>query len=246
MDMVVPLALALVLSVAACGTSRYAPVPDVPMPSAVDAIPPHHVAGEEMSWDVFWQGIAIGRAAMVVTPADVRCSFRTGTLASALAAVRYQLTTTLQRGEVRALAEALAIDGDHAQHAARIDGTTYMLRDGAPRRVPGGTRLHTVGSTINVLRTWSRGDAQRGYLWLLHDGALFRVDVRPPVRDEALGRAALRIEGEVRSPERQRQLAVTIWLAANRDRTPLRFAVETDEHRITAELIETNTSIEPR
>ena len=60
-------------------------------PLALGAEPVVLVRGEQMVWDVFWQGLTIGRAELRVGPHDARSVFTTGTLASALGTLRVQV-----------------------------------------------------------------------------------------------------------------------------------------------------------
>ncbi len=222
-------AILLVLCLAACtrrpGTQ--APVPDAP-PASLALIAPHLERGEEMAWDVFWQGMQVGHAELVTGAGEIRTSFRTGTLASALSSVRYDLSTVID-------------------HERALSTTEILTRSGTPRRVdvdlgarrtPDGHPLHTLTSALAVLRTWSQATGPQGYLWLVHGGELYRLDVFPPVRDEALGKKALRIDAVVRALDRSVTLDVSIWLARTANRTPLRFVVEEGGDRVSAELVE--------
>jgi hypothetical protein len=113
--------------------------------------------------------------------------------------------------------------------------------------VPGGTQLHTLQTALGVVRAWSSAKhAPAGYLWVLHQGRLFRLDVFRPARDEALGIRALRIDGVVRALDGGPSLAISLWLAANRDRTPLRFVIQGGDNRISAEVVESTASFDAR
>jgi hypothetical protein len=98
--------------------------------------------------------------------------------------------------------------------------------------------LHTLDTCLGVVRAWSLGEAPRGYTWLVHRGRLFRLDVLPPERTDLMGVSTLRVNGMVRSFDRQTALDLSIWLAPNRDRTPLQIAVRAGEQQISAELVE--------
>jgi len=209
---------------AARGGALATPAVEAP-PLALGAEPVVLVRGEQMVWDVFWQGLAIGRAELRVGPYEARSVFATGTLASALADVRHELTT--------------ALDGERRAHEVVVyDGETRR-RDVAIDRAPGGGTLHTLHSALGAIRAWSRGEAPRAYVWLVVDGDRYRVDLEHPVRDRTdLGRA-LRVECTVRPlVAGVDPLDVTIWLADTEERTPVRFVVVSGDHRLSAELSE--------
>ena len=220
-----------------------APVPDAP-PAALAQLPPHVARGEEMAWDVFWQGMQVGHAELVTGARDVRASFRTGMLASAISSVRYEMTTVIDRGSALSTAEVLARGGSSERVDVELGASSFTLRGQVPRRTPDGHPLHTLTSALGIVRTWSLATAPQGYLWLVHGGELYRLDVFPPVRDEALGKKALRIDAVVRAIDRSVTLDVSIWLARNGDRTPLRFVVEEDGDRVSAELVETTAAFD--
>lgn len=204
------------------------------------------IPGEQMVWEVFWQGLEIGRAELRVGPREARSLFSTGTLASALANVRHELTTGLDVGPHRIAHELVVFDGETRKQDVTLDGARFQLDDAAPRTAPGGVHLHTLHSALGAVRAWSRLEAPRAFLWLLVDGDLYRVDLeRPAAEDSDLGRV-LRIESTVRPlVEGMAPLDLTIWLAATTERTPVRFVVVSGEHRISAELTESTASFAP-
>jgi hypothetical protein len=213
-------------------------------PQVLAAIGAQHVPGEHIAWDVFWQGMAIGHAELSAGARDARVTFRTGTLASALASVSYRLATVIEEGRARTVTEVLTRDGETRQIDATLGAASFTLRTAPPRRTPDGQPLHSLASALGVVRAWSRGTPAQGYLWLIHRGELYRLDVFPPVRDEALGHKAVRIDAVVRALDQSVTLDVSIWLAANRDRTPLRFVVEEGSDRVSAELVETTGQLD--
>jgi len=219
------------------------PVPEAP-PAALAGITTRLSHGEEMAWDVFWQGMQVGHAELVTGARDVRASFATGTLASAISRVRYEMTTVIDRGGPRSTVEVLARGGTSERVDAELGAASFTLRGQVPRRTPDGQPLHTLTSALGIVRTWSQAMAPQGYLWLVHGGELYRLDVFPPVKDEALGRKALRIDAVVRAIDRSVTLDVSIWLARNHDRTPLRFVVEEGGDRVSAELVETTAAFD--
>ncbi len=197
-----------------------------------------------MAWDVYWQGMQVGHAELVTGASDVRASFRTGTLASAITTVRYDMTTTIDHGRARSTREVLTRGSRTESVDAELGAASFTLRGHTPKPTPDGQPLHTLTSALAVVRTWSQTPSAQGYLWLLHGGELYRLDVFPPVKDEALGKRALRIDAVVRSLDRTSNIDVSIWLARNADRTPLRFVVEEDGDRASAELVESTTSFD--
>lgn len=232
----------------ACTAARGGP------PTPAVEPPPHVLAGdaivlipgEQMVWEVFWQGLEIGRAELRVGPREARSLFATGTLASALAAVRHELTTGLDRGSHRVAHERVVYDGTTREQEVTLDGPRFQLDDKAPRTAPGGVPLHTLHTALGSVRAWSKLDAPRAFLWLLVDGDLYRLDLeRPTAEASDLGRV-LRIESTVRPlAAGMDPLDLTMWLAATAERTPVRFVVVSGGHRISAELTESTASFAP-
>jgi hypothetical protein len=180
-------------------------------PLAIDHLAPHWTQGEQTTWNVFWSGVLIGRARLELAAGEARSSFRTGALASVIEPVRHELVSWHAAGRVTAIADSLTIAGRTEQRVTRADGT-------AP--------LHSLHSALAVVRAWSRGERRPGYLWLVHQGERFRLDVFAPSRDRALGVAALRVEGVARTGDGASAIGFTLWLAANAERTPLRIAID--------------------
>ena len=238
-------AVVLLCLVAGCARKpgTQAPAHDAP-PTVLALTAPQLTRGEEMGWDVFWQGMQVGHAELVTGARDVRVSFRTGTLASAVASVRYEMTTLIDRGHARSTTELLSRGGASERVDAELGAASFTLRGQVPRPTPDGQPLHTLTSALGIVRAWSQATAPQGYLWLIHNGELYRLDVFPPVRDEALGKKALRVDAVVRAIDRSVTLDVTIWLARNADRTPLRFVVQEGDDRVSAELVESTTSFD--
>jgi len=233
--------------VAACG-AHHGPAVALPEPPPISlaATAPAFAPGEQTTWQVFWRNVAVGQLELSIEPRQARTVFRTGALASALSSIRYELVTALDRGRVIATKDTLTVDGQTNHSDVLVDGAKFTPRDGKPGRVPGGTQLHTLHSALGVVRTWSTTTAPAGYLWLLHQGRLFRLDVFRPTRDEALGIRALRVDGIVRALDGAPPMDVSVWLAANRDRTPLRFVIQSDGKTVAAEVIESTASLEAR
>ena len=239
---------ALALALSACGphTGSRIPLvepPPTPLPSAAVQLPP----GEEMAWDIYWQGLLVGRAELSVAAREADSRFSTTVLARAFAKVRYHGVTTLDRGVTTGSRESLAFGGEDSSVTAMIDGARYSLDAGPTLTVPGGTGLHTLHTALGSLRTWSRGDAAPAYLWFVLRHTLYRLDVERPGNDEAQGHRALKIHGTVRASDRSIDpVDVTIWLSTTPDRTPLRIVVVADGERISAELTETTGTFAAR
>lgn len=229
----------------ACGPrlGRRGPLVEAPLLPLVEV---RLISGEQMVWEVFWQGLSIGRAELRVGLREARSLFTTGTLASALAKIRHELITVLDEGGPRAATELLVHDGETTRTEAAIAKDHFHL-GGKPRQfVPGGAPLHTLHTALGAVRAWARLDAPRAFLWLLVDGELYRLDVEPPARERMDTGPALRIASTVRGLDPAfAPIDVTIWLADTEDRTPVRFVVAAGEQRLSAELVE-STATFPR
>jgi len=235
----------LLVCFAACGPRLATLAPDVDAPPAVLAqIAPQLTRGEEMAWDVYWQGMQVGHAELLTGADGVRATFRTGMLASAITTVRYDMTTAIEHDRARSTIEVLTRGSRTERVDAELGAASFTLRGRPPKPTPDGQPLHTLTSALAVVRTWSQTPSPQGYLWLLHGGELYRLDVFPPINDEALGRKALRIDAVVRAIDRSSSIDVSIWLARNADRTPLRFTVEQDGDRASAELVEATATLD--
>jgi hypothetical protein len=242
-------ALALALAAcAACVPAAASPTPlPEPPPGLLADTAPRLPAGEQTAWNVFYQGVQIGRADLIVDARVARTTFRTSRAARLLAAAHLELATALERGHVRGVRELLTQDGTTERSEAAIDGASYTPAGGAALHVPGGTRLHTVHSALGVLRAWSAGRAPGpGYLWVWSGGQLYRLDVARPVREDVLGIGALRVDGTVRAPHLSGAITVSVWLAANVDRTPVRLTLRSGSHLVAAEVYESTASLEAR
>lgn len=204
---------------AACARGPSAKLPDAP-PTSLATIAPM-LAPEHTTWNVFLGSVQVGRADLVVDDRTARSAFRTGVLASVIEPVRYELVTTLP---ARAVHETLIVSGRNTRHDIRLGNA------------PDGTPLHTLHSALAIVRAWAKRNARPGYVWLIHQGELFRLDVFSPARDEALNVRALRVDGVVRSRDGSLSFDISLWLSTSRDRTPLRFAVGSGTHRLSAEV----------
>ncbi len=229
----------LVLLLAACGPRTGASTPlGAPPPSPLPARDLLLAPGEEMVWDVYWQAVQVGRATLSVGTGEARSTFSTTALARAFAKVSYDLVTTPSSAR-----EGFAMSGERSSVALALDGAHYAFDGGASRTTPGGAALHTLHSAIGSLRAWSRGEAAPAYLWFVLRHTLYRLDVERPIRGDAQGRRALEVHGIARAIDGSIDpVEITIWLAATPDRTPLRFVVLANGERVSAELVETNTT----
>lgn len=220
-------ALVVGVAVGACaspgGVRASLPEPPPGEITIAPSLPP----GEHTTWNVFVGSINVGRADQRIDPAHARTSFRTGVLASVVEPLRLELVTTLADGRARAVHETLARAGHTTRQSTPIDDP----------------RLHSLHTALGALRAWSRARPRAGFLWLVHEQRRVRLDVTAPVRDEALGLPALRVDGIARSVDAP-PLRVSLWLAANRERTPLRLTVDGDGVRVSAEAIESTAAFD--
>ena len=238
----------LVALCAACGPPRATPATLPPPPQPLAEVAPRLTAGEQTTWNVFYQGMPIGRTDLVFDGRVARTGFRTPSRAArVLTNTRFELLTAFDGGHVRGMREALTLGGTTERNEAEVDGASYTPPDGEALRVPGGTRLHTLHSALGVVRAWSADRAaQPGYLWVWSSGQLYRLDVARPTRDDVLGLRALRVDGIVRAPHRDGEISISVWLAANADRTPIRFTLRTGPHNLAAEVYESTASLDAR
>lgn len=241
--------LVAVTLLAACGYPTPFPVkplpelvsavmPVAPIPLAALVLPP----GESLIWSVHWKGLTVGRAEMTVSDGNVRSRFTTDALVSTVVTIRYELETVLDRTAARPIraTEQLVINGETKQVAATFDGASYAI-DGRSFAVPGGNLGQTLHTALGALRAWAAPDARPGFLFIVHGGQLYRVDISRPVAEELQGTKTLRVECRVHpDDDKLASFAVTAWLAADPQRTPIRLEVTNAEAHITAELIDTN------
>jgi hypothetical protein len=215
-------AVGVMVVLAACGARGPATkLPEAP-PASLDAVTPM-MAPEHTTWNVFLGSLQIGRAELVVDRRAARSEFHTNALARVIEPVSYELVSRVDRSTAR---ETVTISGKTARHDL-------------------GAR-HTLHSALGVVRAWSLRAPRAGYLWLAHQGEQLRLDVFPPERDDLAGVRALLIPGVVRSRDGAISLEIELWLAANADRTPLKFAVGSGTSRVTAEVSASTGSFEAR
>ncbi|MBA2542915.1 MAG: DUF3108 domain-containing protein [Deltaproteobacteria bacterium] len=193
--------------------------------------------GETMTWNVIAKGFTIGRAELVVDDREIRSRFETSKLVSTFARVRHELVTVIDRGSARSASEVVEIDGETSRSQVQFVGSRYSTADRVGT-VPDGNLGHTLHSALGVIRAWVHPDAHAGFLYVVHDGDVFRIDVARPIVEDLRGTKALRIDCRLRGDV---QVSVTIWLRASDDRMPLRLEVGGDDVHLTAELLETET-----
>jgi hypothetical protein len=234
---------------AACG--RPLPFPQKPLPELVSATMPamplviptlQLVPGEALIWSVHWKGITVGRAELAVSEHDVRSRFTTDTLVSTVVSIQYELATVLDRTAERAASatEKLVMNGETKETAETFDGASYAI-DGRSFAVPGGNPGQTLHSALGALRAWAQPKAQPGFLFIVHAGQLYRVDVTRPVAEELAGTRTLRVECRVHpASDKLEPFAVTLWFTADPQRTPIRIEITNTEAKVTAELIDAN------
>jgi len=224
--------------------------PQKPLPELVSAVPPTKplsitnlmlVPGESLIWSVHWKGITVGRAELNVTEQNVRSRFTTDTLVSTVVSIQYDLDTVLDRPAARALAatEKLVFDGETKQVGETFDGASYAI-DGRSFELPGGNSGQTIHTALGALRAWAAPDARPGFLFIVHAGQLYRVDVTRPVAEELQGTKTLRVECRIHPQDGKLEpFAVTTWLTDDPKRTPIRLEIINADAHITAELLDT-------
>ncbi|MBX3158837.1 MAG: DUF3108 domain-containing protein [Deltaproteobacteria bacterium] len=197
-------------------------------------------AGETMIWDVHADGLTIGRAELAIGDTEVRSKFKTGQLASMIATAKHDATTALDRRALRprGMDELLQLDTEVTRVHADLDGASVSVGK-AHTTIPG----HQVGQTLHTalgwVRAWAAPGAEPGFLFVIHMGELYRLDIGRPRPSEVAGTRALEIEcraGVYRSKDDP--IAMKLWLSADARRVPLRIEVTVGTLRLTAELIE--------
>jgi len=229
----------LVVCALGCGAATpgtVAPLQTAPT-TELAAITPLLPIGEQLSWTVTWMEVAVGQLDLNVTERGAHSAFVTGTLARALLDLRFELATVFDRSGPRTVTESMVRRGQREDIAATITGTSYRIGTAPAKLAPGNQRIHTLHTALGIVRAWSLHEVtDTAYLWLLHRGALYRLDVFPPRKDAVGVRAALRVDGSVRALDRSRELDVSIWLAPSADRTPLQIVIRSGEDVVSAEL----------
>lgn len=209
------LSFSLVAAVAACAER---PLPVQPLPTLVSEAPrrveaiasaPLWLGGEQLSWDVSWRGVSVGRAHLATGDAHrdapsramrtVRSRFRTHGLAARMSTLRHDLATR--------------------------EGDPVLRRD----------RVHTLHSAIATLRAWATPERPAAYLIVRFDDVSYRLDVARPMRDSSHLRVDCRLTPR---GERAGAFALSMWLTDDALRVPARVEIEDRRGRVTAQLIE--------
>jgi uncharacterized protein DUF3108 len=183
---------------------------------------------------VQWHGITIARAELVVTVGRARSRFATTGLAATIASIRHELATDLDAANTRALAftELLDDDGERTQVASTLERVHVGERVLA---VPGDVRAQTLHSALGVLRAWAVPNAPAGFLYVVHAGKLFRLDVASPTSVDLQNARTIRIDAHVRDSDSL--ITIAMWLSADEHRTPMRVEVTRGDAKLVAELV---------
>lgn len=200
-------------------------LPELAAPAKVaqaQVIPLMLGTGERMIWDVSAHGMTIGRVELVVGAMDVRSSFNTTGIAAAFANAHHELATQLDRQAARATAmsETLVVDGETKQSEGALDAGQ-----------------HTMHSALGWVRAWAKPGAQGAFLLVRHLTTVYRLDVAPPVVEDLNGVKTLRVDCEVRAPDKSDPVPFAIWLSADERRIPMKLVFDTKGGHITADLI---------
>jgi len=230
----------LLAALAACG-----PVPPrsaralIPAPPRLAPFAVTELAwtpGETLQWDVRLNAIDLGRVELVTEDDEVTSTFRTNQLASLLGATHHELVTQVVDHHVVASHETLELGGETTAVSARFDGPRLTV-DENTRTIPGGNLAQTLHTTLAWLRAWARADAEPGFLFVLHMGELYRLDVERPVPDERRGELALRITARAGVyGSKDDPVSLVLWLRDAPDRTPLEMRLASGELVVTARL----------
>jgi len=194
------------------------------------------VPGESMAWSVQAKGITLGRAVLAVDEHEVHSRFETGGLASMFSRVRHELVTGLGTGGPRWATDELEVDGQITRYEEQFAGPRFTI-DHHIGVVPDGNFGHTLHSALGAIRAWAQPDAPPGYLYILHAGEVYRIEVARPFVEQLRGVRTLRVELRVQAED---PIAVSMWLRDS-DRVPVRFEVSSGDVHVTAELLATDT-----
>jgi hypothetical protein len=205
-----------------------------PQPIVVDAL--ELVDGETMRWDIASSGLTIAQARLDVAGSSATLALETSGLASSFAAVRYALTSQHDGARPIAASEQTSLDGKVSAMSARFESARVVLAQ-RTLAVPQGAFAHTVASTLGAIRAWTRdaGIHRPGFLYLVHDGEIYRLDLAAPRVAELFGASAIRVDGRIAMPDGD-NVALTLWLR-DRDRAPLRIEVRSAAGALVATLL---------
>jgi len=228
--------LVVALLAAGCAERPLAatPLPDLvstepAQPIRISVAEPIVVAGERMAWNVSWRGLEVGRVQHAVgnerrRAVTVTSEFVTRGMAARIAPMRHELTTLLDGNSGLPLGgiDILSADGV----SKRAEYTNERFRS---------DEVHTFHSALATLRAWVKPRANPGYVMVLHQRTLYRVDVATPtVEAERLRVDARAVESE----KRGNFVALTLWFSLDAAHVPVALEVDDDRGRVAAELIE--------
>ncbi len=201
-------------------------------PTPISVAEPLLVAGERMAWNVSWRGLDVGRVQLAVgnerrRAVTVTSEFTTQGLAARMAPVRHELTTLIDGGT-----------------GLPLDGIDVLFTDGVSKRAEytnerfRSDEVHTFHTALATLRAWAQPRAQPGYLMVLHQRDLYRVDVATPTVEQQ----RLRVDGRAAKLENDgKPMSFTLWLSLDAARIPLALEIDDGRGRVAAELIDRET-----
>lgn len=244
--------LLIVIGLAACGGTTH--LHFKPLPELVATTPPTTaiaireltlIPGERIIWDVQAKGFSIARAELVVGDGTVTSHVETNALASAVANVSHELSTVIdpETGLPRSSSETVNDNGTATKIDVAYNAKGYAVVDQVPVNA---ANVHDIHTALGVLRTWVAPDAHAGYLDVLADGKLFRLEANQPLVSEVAGKSALRVDCRVLPADHKTAIAMSIWFAPTSDHTPMRFEIQSDKGRVAADLVERTTGTESR
>ena len=237
----IPVVVGLLLGACNAASSSFRPIalPELvaahPADRAITARELLLIPAEHLIWEVHLHGMTVGRVELEVNDTEVHSRFQTDTLASAVMSVHHELATVLDREHARprSSSETFSVGGETNHYDAVFDGASYTL-DGRAFSVPAGNIGQTLHTTLGLLRSWAAPDAMPGYVLVVEDGVLYRLDVARPTVEEIQGTNALRIDGRIAAKQ---PITFVMWVAATPDRKPLRFEIINDDLHVVADLV---------
>ena len=190
---------------------------------------------EHLIWEVHFHGMTIGRVELEVSETEVHSRFKTDSLASAVMSVHHELATVLDRVQMRPRSsqETFDVGPDRSHFEVSFDGATYVLDD-KPGVIPGGNIGQTMHTALGLLRAWVAPDAAPGFIPVIENGMLYRLDVARPTVEEIQGNKALRIDGKIAAKQ---PIAFVMWISDTPERKPLRFEISNDDFHVVADLV---------
>jgi hypothetical protein len=232
-------AAVVIALVSGAGCER--PLPVEPLPAMQPGQPERRlvsprdalvVARERMSWSVTWRGLPVGAIQWASGSGDrvvaIESEFHTSGVAANMARIEHRLATRVDAVSGGPIDGVDTIVDGGAAHTTRISFSHERWRG-----------AHTLHSAVAAVRGWASDATASGYLFVVHQGLRYRLDVARPEVDMVDGASALRIEAELaRVDGRGEPVAITLWLSGKPWQIPMRLEVEQDGNTATAELIE--------